>query len=119
MSKGILNLKQRGVEQKERKNKRPAVAARKANAVKGGGGPKPTMKKRKLESRTAESFLGSWGSNRSLFKFPFRCISFNDYFKLENKDVLTALAFVLNYLIIKSKAPLFFSFLKTTSIQNM
>ena len=40
---------------KERRRKRPSVAARKANVLKGGGASKQSGKKRKLESRTPES----------------------------------------------------------------
>ncbi|XP_057511467.1 nucleolar protein 12-like [Actinidia eriantha] len=46
-----------GENPKERIKKRPSVAARKANALKGGGASKESGKKRKLESRTPESAL--------------------------------------------------------------
>ncbi|GFZ00788.1 RNA-binding (RRM/RBD/RNP motifs) family protein [Actinidia rufa] len=44
-----------GENPKEQSKKRPSVAARKANALKGGGASKESGKKRKLESRTPES----------------------------------------------------------------
>ncbi|PSS11798.1 RNA-binding protein [Actinidia chinensis var. chinensis] len=55
-----------GENPKERIKKRPSVAARKANALKGGGASKESGKKRKLESRTPES--ACWNKKSKKFR---------------------------------------------------
>ncbi|KAF8379055.1 hypothetical protein HHK36_028482 [Tetracentron sinense] len=51
----LKSMMDKGTKLKKRQSKRPAVLARKANALKGGEAPRQPEKKRKLESRTPES----------------------------------------------------------------